>query len=118
MDGLIVKPKWGNLILSGQKPWEIRGSNTHHRGKHYLIFSGTNMVYGEFNLIDSSPLTEEEFINNFQKHRLPDDFSYRDLLTRYKSPYKWMIEDTILYPSPIPYIHPQGAVIWVKNITL
>ena len=58
MDGLIIKPKWGELILNGLKSWEIRGSNTSHRGRHYLIESGTNKVYGEFDLVDSQPLTE------------------------------------------------------------
>ena len=28
MDGLIVKKRWLNLILSGKKTIEIRGSNT------------------------------------------------------------------------------------------
>jgi len=26
MNGLIIKPKWADLILSGKKTWEIRGS--------------------------------------------------------------------------------------------
>ncbi len=119
MDGLIVKPKWGRMILSGQKEWEIRGSNTTHRGRHYLIYSGTGMVYGEFDLIDSQPLTEQEFNDSTEKHRLPIECLWRtDLLKRYKKPYKWIIKNAKLYDNPIPYTHPHGAVIWVKDIQI
>ena len=42
MDGLIVKKRWLNLILSGKKTIEIRGSNTKKIGQPiYLLESGT-----------------------------------------------------------------------------
>lgn len=117
MDGLIVKRTWGQMILNGQKEWEIRGKNTTHRGRYYLMYSG--MVYGEFDLIDSQPFTEQEFYNNTEKHRLPIEcLSYSDLIMRYKRPYKWIIRNAKLYDVPIPYTHPQGAVIWVKDVQL
>ena len=47
MDGLIVKKRWLNLILSGKKTIEIRGSNTKKIGQPiYLLESGTNLVKG------------------------------------------------------------------------
>lgn len=117
MDGLIVKPQWGKMILRGQKTWEIRGSNTTHRGRHYLIYGGTGKVYGEFDLLDSQALTEKEFNDNTDKHRLPVEYLWRsDLLKRYKKPFKWIVGNTKLYDTPIPYIHPRGAVIWVKDV--
>lgn len=119
MDALIVKPKWGELILKGFKEWEIRGSNTSHRGRHYLIYSGTNMVYGEFDITDSVPLTEQDFNDNTEKHRLPIECLWRsDLLKRYRKPHRWSISNPKLYDAPIHYIHPQGAVIWIKDIQL
>lgn len=119
MDGLIIKPKWGELILNGLKSWEIRGSNTSHRGRHYLIESGTNKVYGEFDLVDSQPLTERDFYDNLLKHQLPNEYLYNsDLLKRYKTPYRWAIENVEKYDEPIYYEHPQGAVIWVKDVIL
>ena len=77
------------------------------------------MIYGEFDLINSQPLTEWEFNANTEKHRLPVGCLYRsDLLKRYKTPYKWIIGDTTLYGMPIPYIHPQGAGTWIKNVII
>ena len=34
-----MKKKWLDLILSGKKTWEIRGSNTMHRGNTHLAES-------------------------------------------------------------------------------
>lgn len=44
MDGLIIKPKWADMVLSGFKPWEIRGSRTHKRGTIGIIKSGSGLV--------------------------------------------------------------------------
>lgn len=49
----IVKERWGNLILSGLKPWEIRGTGTQVRGRVGVIFSGTGMVYGSVEITGS-----------------------------------------------------------------
>jgi hypothetical protein len=32
----------------------------------------------------------------------------------YKQPHAWELRDAVLFSQPIPYIHPQGAVIWVN----
>lgn len=39
MQGLITKPMWADMILSGAKTWEIRGSRTHKRGTIGIIKS-------------------------------------------------------------------------------
>lgn len=116
MDGLIIKPFWGQLILDRTKTWEIRGSNTTHRGKHYLIFSGTNKIFGEIDILCSSILTQQEFEQNQDKHCLPENFTWKDLIKHYKNPHKWTIGNVTLYESPIPCIQPHGAVIWIKNV--
>ena len=118
MDGLIVKPNWGDLILSEDKNWEIRGSNTMHRGKHYLMYSGTGMIFGEVDIVGSEPLTEKEFYKGRNRHRLPEGCSYEDLLQRYQTPHKWILCNAKRYEKPVPYVHPQGAVIWVKGVKL
>lgn len=47
MDGLIIKHKWLELILSGKKTIEIRGSDTKKKGQViYLLESGTSKVVG------------------------------------------------------------------------
>jgi len=33
---------------------------------------------------------------------------------KYKNPHAWVVAEQIRYKEPIPYVHPQGAVIWVN----
>ena len=110
MKALIVKPHWGNLILDGEKVWEIRGSNTTIRGEVGIIFSGSGEVKGSVFLADSLSLTKEEFEQNKDLHRIA--CSYEEL--PYKHPYRWVLKSGKRYKKPKPYKHPQGAVIWVN----
>lgn len=54
MKGLIIKSKWADLILSGEKTWEIRGSQTHQRGRIGIIKSGTGKIFGSVELVTAS----------------------------------------------------------------
>ncbi|OAB30221.1 hypothetical protein PMSD_20775 [Paenibacillus macquariensis subsp. defensor] len=56
MNGLIIKPKWADLILSGKKTWEIRGSQTHIHRTIGIIKSGSGLIYRRVDL-DCMPLT-------------------------------------------------------------
>lgn len=48
MDGLIIKKKWLDLIVSGIKTIEIRGSNTQKQNETiYLLESGTHRVVAD-----------------------------------------------------------------------
>jgi hypothetical protein len=31
----------------------------------------------------------------------------------YTRPHAWELRDAVLFDTPVPYRHPQGAVIWV-----
>lgn len=108
MKGLIIKPHWADMVLSGVKPWEIRGSQTHQRGTIGIIKSRTGKVWGSVDLIDCISLTLYEWATNKDKHHVP----YADI--NYKTPHAWVFDNPIIYPEPIPYKHPQGAVIWVN----
>ena len=47
MYGLIIKKKWLDLIMSGQKTLEIRGSRTSHAGEEIaLLESGSQKIRG------------------------------------------------------------------------
>jgi hypothetical protein len=109
MKGLIIKPYWANLILNGEKTWEIRGSNTNIRGTVAIIKSGTGMIYGTVVLTNSFPVTQEAFDQGVRNHRIPETFE-----NPYKQRYVWEMSAPKLFQHPIPYTHPQGAVIWVN----
>ena len=112
MDGLIIKEKWLRLILSGLKSWEIRGSRTKKRGTIYLIQSGSSHIMGQVDIVDCIELTKERYEENRGKHCI--EAGWESL--PYSAPYAWVLENCVQYQKPIPYKHPQGAVIWVKGI--
>lgn len=113
MNILIVKPKWAELILSGQKTWEIRGSNTNKRGNIAIAESGTSKVYGEVELFWSSRLCFSDFVFNFDRHWL--ELTWEELHDIYRTPYVWQFKNAKRYQAPKPYNHPKGAVIWVRG---
>lgn len=114
MDGLIIKKHWLDLILSGKKTWEIRGSNTKKRGEIALIESGSGQVVGVCSLVDSHPVTLDDMERNIDKHQIEPDLVTITHHLQYKYPHAWVLDD-VWEIVPKKYNHPQGAVIWVKN---
>ena len=115
MDILIIKPMWANKIFDTGKIWEIRGSNTKKRGIIGIAKSGTGLVYGTINLINSIPLTKEQWENNKEKHQV--EMTWEELLKIYKHPYAWIFNEWSVrkFSDPVPYIHKRGAVVWSKD---
>lgn len=115
MDILIIKPFWADKIFNENKLWEIRGSNTSKRGKIAIAKSGTSRAFGTAELIDSIPLTKELWEANKNNHQV--EITWEELLKVYKKPHAWIFkhDSATKYQTPIPYIHPRGAVIWVKE---
>lgn len=110
MDGLVIKPKWADLILSGQKMWEIRGRLTHKRGTIGIIKSGSGKVFGTVELTDCIPCTVGRFMAYVEKHCIEDPKA----AFHYNQAWAWAVKNPIIFPEPVPYNHPRGAVIWVK----
>ena len=107
MDCLIIKKKWLDLILSGKKTLEIRGSRIHKRGKIGLIESGSGEIKGTCELVDCiGPLSKNDFKKNQNKHQ--------SKLSNYKTTYAWVLTKPKRFSKPKKYKHPQGAVMWVK----
>jgi hypothetical protein len=129
MKGLIIKKEWLEQIFEAkypfkeQKTWEIRRNNTKIRGKIYLIESGSSTIVGECEIIDSIELNEQIWNKNYQKHQvcliqnkkiIP--YPYKIINQKYPKPHAWVMTNIKKYNKPIPYKHPQGAVIWVNNL--
>jgi ASCH domain len=111
MRGLIIKSPWIELIIEGEKTWEIRGSNTKIRGSVALIKSGSGKVIGEADIVDSKELTLKDYQVSRKFHCVESEGSTQ---LPYKKTYAWVFDNPIIYKEPIPYKHPMGAVIWVK----
>lgn len=110
MKGLLIKEPWIHYILSGNKTWEIRGRHTRIRGKIALIQSGSGLVAGTAELVQSIQITDELYRTSTDLHCVP--------VERFPQPYPkifaWELSNPIRLEKPIPYHHPQGAVIWVN----
>lgn len=109
MKGLIIKDPWITKILNGEKPWEIRGSNTKIRGCISLIKSGTGLILGTVHLINTHRLAKVDLYLHYNKHQIPnyDEIDYFHI-------WAWEMDHPHWYETPVPYTHPQGAVIWVN----
>ena len=108
--GLIIKPKWADLILAGAKTIELRGNKTSVRGTIGVIKSGTKKVFGYVDIIDCIELSKEDYIKLRNKHKV--NIPYEDI--KYKKLYAWVLENPIVLSKPIPYNHKLGCVIWVN----
>jgi hypothetical protein len=110
---LLVKDPHANSILTGQKLWEIRGSATKIKGRVGIAKSGTGLIFGSVEVVGSCPVTLDDLVSS---PNLPA--SEHEMFRRggmfYKQPHAWELRDAVLFSQPIPYIHPQGAVIWVN----
>lgn len=107
---LIVRNPWIDLILHGQKTWEMRSRLTNIRGRIGLIWQGSGLIVGECNLVDClSPISAFETSDYYDFHRI-EDF---ELIVDWPVP--WVLEGAKRYDTPIPYIHPRGAVTWVNT---
>ncbi|MFF2531369.1 ASCH domain-containing protein [Brevibacillus sp. NPDC058079] len=109
MKGLVIKSPWIDLILEGKKVWEIRGSKTKIRGKIALIQSGTGLVVGTAELVDCKSLSLFDYQMAINEHCIQDCG-----VAPYSTIHAWVLMNAIRLQTPIPYVHPQGAVIWVN----
>ena len=107
---LVVKKKWLDLILAGQKTWEIRGSSTSTRGwVHFAESQSGGKLRGRARLVNCFPLPKDSFQLYYKKHCVPSL-----TMVPYKTVYAWVFEDAEEFEKPFEYEHKLGAVIWVN----
>lgn len=110
--GLIIKPKWADLILNGNKTMEIRSKNTNIRGTIGIIKSGTKKIWGTVQLFNCMELNRKNFEKYKNQHKL--EISYDELLKIYSKPYIWCLRNVKIFKNPLPYEHKRGCVVWVN----
>lgn len=107
---LIIRIPWITLILAGLKTWELRTRKTAKRGWIGLIQQGTGQIVGITHLVQViGPLSLQELELNNAKHCVnlqnPELQKWRCA---------WILKDAKRI-KPVPYLHKQGAIIWVKH---
>lgn len=106
---LIVRKPWINLILSGEKTWEMRAKKTKIRGRIGLIEAGAGLIVGEVSIVDSlDPIDINEADNFIELHRVEDT----NLLKKWR--YPWVLKNAWRWSHPKPVKVPRGAMIWVR----
>jgi hypothetical protein len=111
--GLVIRKRWLDLILSGQKFWEMRSKDTKKRGPIALIEKGTGLVVGTANLVDSlAPLGRDNYMSHRDKHAIPETMLEEVLAAEWTHP--WVLANARRLPSPVPYVHKPGAVTFVR----
>ena len=73
MKGLVIKQPWLDMILRGEKTWEMRSQPCRHRGPVALIEKGSGMVMGVAEIVhDLPPQSRSDWERTKDKHRIPD----------------------------------------------
>ncbi|MET4161263.1 hypothetical protein ABIE61_001095 [Marinobacterium sp. MBR-111] len=110
--GLIIDQPWTDLILDGKKSWEMRTTDTHRRGPIALIRKGSKQVCAVAELSASQgPFSQAQLDNTRDLHCIPPDI-YR--APDYKWFHAWHLNEVIKLPTPVPYVHKNGSVIWAE----
>jgi len=106
--GLIIQRFWLDKIFDEGKTWEMRTTKTKIRGKILLIEAGSGLIMGEAELMSCSDKPIERHAYQVKFHQVES----AELLKKWK--YAWVLAFIKRYEEPVPYKHPQGAVIWVN----
>ena len=111
MDGLIVKEPYIDWILSGDKTIELRGFNTSKRGKIALIKSGTGLVIGTVEIINTFII---ETTNQYEKLRPRHCVGAERNNIRYKELWAWELRNPTVLEQPVKYSYKKGQQVWVQ----
>jgi hypothetical protein len=113
VNGLVIREPWIDMILDGAKTWELRTQRTTVRGEIALIRKGTGQIEGVAHLVDSLPqLDPRGLAESVQFHGVLPSEQANVISNGWLFP--WLIVNTRRLSSPVPYLHPSGAVTWVK----
>ena len=107
---LVVKKRWLDKILAGQKTWEIRQGPTAKRGWIHFAQSGsTGKLMGRARLVGCHRVSRSSFEQKVSHHCVD---SWDDVT--YKTPYAWVLEDAERFERPFDYEYKNGAVIFCR----
>lgn len=119
--GLMIREPWITQILMKQKLWELRGIATKIRGRLALIRSGSGFILGECQLEDCvGPIDFETLIATGALSKMERNEIERGGHAPYvtadgvtSKTFAWVVSSPILYPRPVAYSHPSGAITFV-----
>ena len=110
MKCLKIDDKWLQLILSGEKTWEIRRTQTNFRGRIALGNTKSKNYEGYANITDCKELSVKDLKKFGDKHQA------NEFLDGYagerETLFAWVLEDIKVESNPTPYSYSAGS--WCK----
>jgi hypothetical protein len=107
LKGLIVDQPWIDLILHGDKTWEMRTRRTSHRGLIALVRKGSGQVVGAADLIETRTCDDPEHYRKYELyHRVP---APDHVSAARRWPIAWVLKSARQFTKPVPYRHKRGA---------
>ena len=107
--GLVIREPWIDLILSGQKMWEMRSQAPAWRGWFGLIRKGSCQISGIARLADvGRALTQSRMIETIDRHRIPEAMIRSGEVEKWTTP--WILADVQILAQPVRYRHPNAAI--------
>ena len=110
---LPVLSPYAEQIVKGEKVWELRSTNTQVRERVGIALVGTKTVIGDVRVVDSREVSRDELREYQDLHRVTPE-SIERMFSVKKKCFAWILELPREYPNPVPYEHPQGAIVWIQ----
>ena len=113
---LSIKPRWLDLILSGEKTVELRGKGSLREDVEIgLIQSGSGCVVGSCTFVRAEgPVDKHRLLELAPRHcymKLEGTMTADEMIANvgYATPHAWHLKGARRWAHPVPYKHPQGA---------
>ena len=110
---LLIRQPWLELILSGEKTWEVRSMPTNIRHRILLAEPGTGMCSGQAIIDDVIKIQRADFASYANLHQVRSPEGYA-IIDKYVSIYAWQLRDVTRLSVQRPFKHPLGAITWVR----
>ena len=113
LKGLVIQKEHLDNILNGLKTVEIRKQNTKKREKIALCNKGH--IYGFAEVVNSYPVSRKDLLSlEWEKKHRATKFLQSGSYSKENELWVWELSQIQKLDIPIPYVHPQGAIIWVN----
>lgn len=113
INAIVIDTPAVDNILSGKNAWEMRSTATKQRGLVALIRKDSGTVVGIAELVDSTgPFSKEEILAHQSRHLISTQRLNDPKIAKWNK--AWVMRNARPLLKPIPYSHPNGAVIWVN----
>ena len=101
--GLVVRPRFADLIINGRKVWEIRKRKPKVMGKVGVIKEKLKLLIGIVEIVDvKGPFKVKELIEKYNKKHLAPEFLLKYVKNNLNQDlYAWVLKNPLKFDRPI-----------------